>query len=528
MATPRLEVRFDPDRADRAVNWYEKVLVHTKGRFARSSFILADWQCDDIVRPLFGTVHYDPQLEEWVRAYSLAWIELARKQGKSELVAGAGLYLLIADGEQEAEIYGAAKDRDQAGVVYQVAKRMVELSPVLSRMQEKKQISVIDSKRRIVFEPTGSFYQVVASDAGGSLGTNPHGILFDEVITQPSRELWDDLKTGMGTRTQPLMLAITTAGNDPSSMAFEEHLHSERVAADQSVDPSRFVYMRNTPDNLDPWDEDNWSHAMPALGDFFRLEVVRAEAAEAKTSPRKMNTFFQFRLNRWVRQVVRWIDLGLWDENAGMVIESELEGQECFAGLDLASTADFCALALFFPGEEEDHLITRFWLPEGALDRRSHMGDLIRAWADEGFLKLTPGDVIDQDVILADVSALADRFRIVTAGYDRWNASQLIRNLDDGGIECNGIAQTTTELNASSREFERLLGVKRLRHGGQPVLRWMVDNVTVFQDSVENIKPDKKKSSEKIDGVVATVMAIHEYMDDAAAAGRTFVVNLNV
>ncbi len=528
----RLEVRFDPSRADHAQNWYERALVHTKGRFARAPFILADWQCDDIIRPLFGTVRYDEQLDEWVRAYSTAWIELARKQGKSELVAGAGLYLLIADGEEEAEVYGAAKDRDQAGVVYQVAKRMVELSPVLQRLVEKKQLSVIDSKRRIVFEPTGSFYQVVASDAGGNLGTNPHGILFDEVITQPSRELWDDLKTGMGTRLQALLLAITTAGNDQSSMAFEEHIHSERVARDPKVDPSRFVYMRNTPPDLDPWDEANWTHAMPALGDFFRIDVVRAEAIEAQTSPGKMNAFFQFRLNRWVRQVVRWLDLGLWDANAGLVVEEKLEGLECFGGLDLASTSDFCAFVLFFPNAIEeadgvmaDAVLARFWLPEGALERRSPMRDEITAWADAGYLTLTPGNVIDQDVIFNDIDVAASRFQIRSAGYDRWNASQLVRDLDDGGLICEGVAQTTTELNSPSLELERLLGVNRLRHGGNPVLRWMADNVTLYTDSNGNIKPSKKHSTEKIDGIIALVMAIRQQMHDAES-GADFALNL--
>lgn len=548
-------LRFDPARADRVQNWYEKVLVHTKGRFARAPFVLADFQRDDIIRPLFGTVRWDEQLQEWVRAYSIAWIEMARKSGKSEKVAGAGLYLLIADGEQEAEVYGAAKDRDQAGVVYQVAKRMVELSPVLQAMVEQKQLSVIDSKRRIVHEPTGSFYQVVASDAGGNLGTNPHGILFDEVITQPSRELWDELKTGMGTRSQPLMLAITTAGNDQSSMAFEEHLHSEAVAQDPSIDPSRFVYMRNTPHDADPWDEANWAFANPGLGDFFRIDVLRAEALEARRSIRKQNAFRQYRLNQWVRQDVRWLDLELWDQNAGLVVEEELEGRECFGGLDLASTADFAALVLLFPpngaeppaprdededeeeGEEEDapelvagdedrfQIVCRFWLPSGALERRSSMREVIEAWAHQGLLHVTDGDVLDFRAVYADVDELASKFNLVTLGYDRWNASQLVGDLDDGGIECVGVAQTCAQLNAPSRELERLLGSHLLAHGGHPILRWMADNVTVKSDSSDNIKPDKKKSTEKIDGIVALVMSIGQWLADADAP-PVFAVNL--
>jgi phage terminase large subunit-like protein len=516
------QLAFDEGRADHVQRWYERVLVHTKGRFARSPFVLTDWQRDEIIRPLFGRVRWDSQLQMWVRAHSLAWIELARKNGKSELVAGAGLYLLIADGEEEAEVYGAAKDREQAGVVYQVAKRMCELSPVLSRLIEKKQLLVIDSKKRIVFEPTGSFYQVVASDAGGNLGTNPHGILFDEIITQPSRELWDDLKTGMGTRTQPLMLAITTAGNDPFSMAAEEHRYSEQVRDDPALDPTRFVYMRNTPVEADWTDEMNWFEANPGLGDFLSIATLRAEFTEARASLSKQNTFRQFRLNQWVRQVTRWLDMLLWDANAGLVVEGQLEGRECYGGLDLSATSDFSAWVLFFPGEEEDHVISRFWIPAGALERRGAMRDMLAAWARSGDLTITDGDIIDQDVIEAQIDADARRFNIRDVGYDRWNATQLIRKLDDGGLPTTGIAQTTSELNTAARELERRLGLRRLRHGGQPVLRWMADNVELYSDSNGLIKPSKKHSKEKIDGVVALVMALKQYM--AGEGGGDFAI----
>jgi phage terminase large subunit-like protein len=533
-------LRFDPARADRVQNWFERGLCHTKGRFARAPFVLADWQRDDIIRPLFGTIRYDEQLEQWVRAYTLAWLEVARKNGKSELVAGCGLYLLIADGEQESEVYGAAKDRDQAAVVYQVAKRMVELSPVLQKLVDKKQLSVIDSKRRIVFEPTGSFYQVVASDAGGNLGTNPHGILFDEIITQPSRELWDELKTGMGTRDQPLMLAATTAGNDSGALAAEEHLHSEAVLRDPSVDPARFVFMRNMPPDADWRDEKNWTYPNPALDPgadgkqaFLRIQILRDEAKEAERNPRKQNAWRQYRANQWVRQITRWLDMGLWDENAGIVVPEQLTGQTCFGGLDMASTSDFAAWVLYFPGaidlaegKKANAVLSRFWLPEAAVETRKDMRDVLELWARTGRLVITPGDVIDHDAIRRQIDRDAQDYDLRKVGYDRWGSTEIVQWLKKRMPEDDvvGIAQTATALNSPSKELERQLGLRILHHGGHPILRWMADNVEAFTDSSGNIKPDRKKSREKIDGVAALVDALFVAMEEPAKDAFAFVL----
>lgn len=515
------DLRFSPERADRAQGFFEDILVHTKGQWARRPFILADWQRDEIIRPLFGTMRFDVQLDAWVRAYSLAWIELARKNGKSELVSGCGLLLLCADDEEEAEIYGCARDRDQASIVYQVAKRMVELSPLLS-----KRLTIVDSRKRIVDEKTGSFYQVVAADGAGNLGTNPHGILFDEVITQPSRELWDALKTGMGTRTQPLMLAATTAGNDPSAMAADEHLHSEAVLVNPALDPARLVFMRNTPSDADWRDESAWPWANPALGDFLRIQVLRDEAIEAERSPSKQNAFRQYRLNQWVRQVTRWLDMGLWDANAGLVVESQLEHLPCYGGLDMASTSDFAAWVLFFPGAvatkdgNADAVLARFWLPEAAINKRKDFRDTLRNWAAQGKLNITPGDVISHADIRRTIDADMQRFKLKAIGYDRWGASEITNWMKSrlGDKLVQGVPQTTSALNAPSRELERLLGLRRLCHGGHPVMRWMADNVQAFTDSSGNMKPDRAKSREKIDGIAALVDALFVSMEKKSAS----------
>lgn len=495
------------------------MLVHPKGTRARQPFRLARWQRDDIIRPIFGTVVYDRRLRRWVRRYNLAWLEIARKNGKTTLMAGIALVLLCADDELEAEIYGCACDRDQATLVYQTAKRMVELSPVLSH-----RLQVIDSRKRIVDTRTGSYYQVIASDAAGNLGQNPHGILFDEIIAQRSRELWDALVTGYGARAQPLMIAATTAGNDTSSFAYEEHLLSERIARDPDIDPRRFTYIRNTPMDADWRDETNWGHANPGLRDFLNPQTLRDEARTADQSLALQNRFRQFRLNQWVRQVTRWLDLTLWDQNAGLVNEAALAGRECYAGLDLASTSDFTAWVLIFPpapGEPDDgpvQVLARFFLPDKAVHARTAMAHQLDAWQHAGWLHTSPGDVLDYDLVRDRIDADASRFVIRSVGYDRWNANEVVTWATERGLAMHGIAQTTTALNAPSKELERLLGQRRLRHGGNGVLRWMADNVTVFTDSNEGIKPDKRKSTEKIDGIVALVMSIHEMLAEPASS----------
>jgi phage terminase large subunit-like protein len=305
------------------------------------------------------------------------------------------------------------------------------------------------------------------------------------------------------------MLAATTAGNDPKSMAAEEHLYSLQVQDNPKMDPSRFVYARNTPPDADWQDEKNWAHANPGLGDFLRIQTLRDECIEAQSSPAKQNAFRQFRLNQWVRQITRWLDLGLWDANAGLVVEDDLVDRDCFGGLDLASRSDFAAWTLFFPGDDEgDHVLARFFLPEAAVERRGPMQESLEAWAADGFLTITPGAILDYDAIANQVDADCVRFNVLAGGYDRWNADQLVRTIDDAGLEMIPIPQTTNSLNSACRDLERRLGLGRFHHGGNPVLRWMADNVQAFTDANGNIKPDKKHSHEKIDGIAAMVMSL--------------------
>ena len=330
---------FCEPRAAHVVAFFSEVLVHTKGTYARKPFHLTGWQADEIIRPLFGEVLWSDEHGCYVRRYRIAWIEIARKNGKSELLAGVMLYLLVADGEESGEIYGCAPDRDLAALVFDVAASMVRLSPVLSR-----RCTVKTHVKRIIDTKSNSYYQVIAADAAGALGSNPSGVAADEILAWRDRSMWDALRTGMGSgaRRQPLMVAATTAGNDSASFAAD--MHGQMV---RTVDTGRpehvFAYIRNTPREADPWDESQWPYANPALGDFLSLPAMRQEAEEARESRPAENAFRQFRLNQWVQQATRWLRLDEWDATAGTVDESSLRGRRMWGGLDLAAVSDLSA-----------------------------------------------------------------------------------------------------------------------------------------------------------------------------------------
>ena len=509
--------RFDAARADKVCHFFEGALKHTKGRWAGKPFHLTDWQRDDIIRPLFGTVVWNDQYDEWVRAYTIGWIELGRGNGKSELLAGCALYLTCADGEESAEIYGAAQDREQASLVYDVAARMVHLSPSL-----RKILKPIDSRKTIVHQASNSFYKIISADASGNLGQAPHGIVFDEIIAQPDRHLFDALRTGFGKRTQPLMICATTAGNNPASFAAAEHDFMLQVEAQPDMAPARFVYMRNTPmDVSDIWDEKNWHPANPALGHFLNIQTLRDEAAEALADPTKENAFRQFRLNQWVSQVTRWMPLTLWDAGAGVTpARKKLFGRTAIGGLDLAATTDLAALCWLFPPDEPDgvfDVLWRFWVNEeqfNKLDKK--LGGLFTKWEKQKYLTVTEGDVIDYDVIHKDIEKDAEDFNVTGLRIDRWNSTATVGHLEKEGIPAHTVGSGYGEWSPGMKELFKIVKQKRLQHGGHPIARWNVNSLEVRIDPNEYIKPvkikDREATSARIDGAVSLIYAVGEWL----------------
>lgn len=522
---------YNGDEADRVVRWFRERLVHTEGLWAGRPFVLTDWQEFDIVRPLFGWMRWDSQWRLWVRRYSKGQIWLPRGNGKSELAAGVELFLLDGDGEEGAEVYSAAEDRDQASIVYRVAAQMVRLSPYLSA---KRGLTPIDSTKRIISRRSNSFLVALPRDemGSGAQGFKVHGAVVDELHTQKRRELLTALKKGMGKRAQGLFLTISTAGNDPASPEAEDYAYAKRVFEGAIVDNSLFVYIREAPEDADPFDEDVWYDANPALGDFLSIQTLREEAHEARGKPSEMNGFLQFRLNRHVSQVTRYIPMEAWDgrvkgSEGNIQLASDLRGRLGYGGLDSAAEQGLIAFELLIPDDEEPptyDLVSRFWLPRDDIEAREIRDrSPYREWARDGTLTLTEGNVRDVATIAQDIVELATRYEVTEIGYRRTGALELAIALADEGLTMVPLASTATALNDATTALLELIVSGRLRHGGNAALRWEADGFSVKADSDRNIKPDQSHSSVAIPGMLALIRALDRAIRTEDSASYLFM-----
>jgi len=487
---------FSEVRAERAVRFIEK-LKHTKAPYRGKPFILKEFQ-KKIVRDLFGTLN-----EDGTRQYRKAYVEEPRKNGKSELAAAVALYLLF-DGDGGDEIYSCAGDRDQAAIVFDVAADMVRLGDLAKRFK------VIDHRKRIVYLAKGSFYHAISAEASTKHGYNASGVIFDELHVQPNRQLWDVMTTSSGTRRQPLIFAITTAGYDRQSICWEVHSYAEAVMRGTIKDPSFYPVIYSAPEDADWRNEKVWAACNPALGDFRSIEEMRSLCREAQATPALENTFRRLYLCQWTQQEKRWMPIEAWDATAGEVDPDELKGQACYAGLDLASTSDLAAFVMDFPRGDGEHLaLCRFWIPEENLAERVKKDRVpYDQWRAAGLVAATPGNVIDYRYIFKDLVELREQYDIREIAYDRWGATQLVQELQGEGFTMVPMGQGFASMAAPTKELMELVLTKKLHHGGNPVLRWMANNMVVRQDPAGNLKPDKGKSTEKIDGMVALIMAL--------------------
>lgn len=501
---------FDKVTAQRAVHFIES-LTHTKGKWAGVRFKLARWQREDIIEPLFGTLNPDG-----TRQYRTAYIEIPRKNGKSELAAAVALKLLFADSEAGAEIYGAAWDRAQASIVFNVAAEMVRRHPGLSARSK-----IIDSTKRIVVPKTGNFYWAIPADAAGSHGFDAHGVIVDELHVQRTRDLYDVLTTSTGSRAQPLVFVITTAGYNRNSICWEIHEYAEKILKGVVEDPTFFAYIRAAPEDADWRSRRVWRACNPALNGpqaFRSMAEMVTLARRAEETPALQNTFRRLYLNQWTQQESRWIDLSLWDENAGpMLTDDALAGRTCYGGLDLGAVDDLTAWVIVFPREDDQEridVLARFWCPEKKLtDSANRYRAQYQAWARQGWLKTTPGDAIDYGFVKAQILKDAQRFRLIDMNIDRlFQGHQLAMELIDEGLKVAGFGMGMISMAAPMATFYQRLLARKVHHGGNGVLRWMADNLVVKQDAAGNLKPDKGSSQGKIDGIVALVMALDRAM----------------
>lgn len=492
---------YDKEYADFAVAFIES-LCHTKGTWAGKKFELIDWQ-EQIIRDLFGTLK-----PNGYRQFNTAYIEIPKKQGKSELAAAVALLLTCGDGEQRAEVYGCAADRQQASIVFEVAADMVRMCPALS-----KRVKILASQKRIIYIPTNSFYQVLSAEAYSKHGFNIHGVVFDELHTQPNRKLFDVMTKGSGdARMQPLYFLITTAGTDTHSICYETHQKAKDILEGRKIDPTFYPVIYGADESDDWTDQKVWKKANPSLGITVGIDKVQAARESAKQNPSEENSFRQLRLNQWVKQAVRWMPMDKWDKCAFAVNEDDLRGRVCYGGLDLSSTTDITAFVLVFPPlDEEDKyvIIPYFWIPEGTLDlrvKRDHVP--YDVWERQGYLQTTEGNVIHYGYIEKFIEKLGERFNIREIAFDRWGAVQMVQNLEGMGFTVVPFGQGFKDMSPPTKELMKLTLEQRIAHGGHPVLRWNMDNIFVRTDPAGNIKADKEKSTEKIDGAIATIMAL--------------------
>ena len=492
---------YDKEYADFAVAFIES-LCHTKGTWAGKRFELMDWQ-EQIIRDLFGILK-----PNGYRQFNTAYIEIPKKNGKSELAAAVALLLTCGDGEQRAEVYGAAADRQQASIVFDVAADMVRMCPALN-----KRVKILASQKRLIYEPTNSFYQVLSAEAYSKHGFNVHGVVFDELHSQPNRKLYDVLTKGSGdARMQPLFFLITTAGTDTHSICYEVHQKAQDIIDGRKIDPTFYPVIYGADDTEDWTSPKVWKKCNPSLGETIGMDKVKTACESAKQNPGEENSFRQLRLNQWVKQAVRWMPMDKWDKCAFAVNEEQLQGRVCYGGLDLSSTTDITAFVLVFPPLDEDDkyiILPYFWIPEDTLDlrvKRDHVPYDI--WERQGYLQTTEGNVVHYGYIEKFIEELGKKFNIREIAFDRWGAVQMVQNLEGMGFTVVPFGQGFKDMSPPTKELMKLTLEQKIAHGGHPVLRWNMDNIFIRTDPAGNIKADKEKSTEKIDGAVATIMAL--------------------
>lgn len=501
------------DKADDVARFFLRRLTHVKGKFARKPFILAPWQ-ERIIRDIFGTLKPDG-----FRRYETAYIETPKKNGKTELAAGIALTCLLFDEEPGAEIYLAAAVREQAGIAFRIAAQMVRNDPTLSSM-----CRIIESTKTIVLrDEPNSFIRAISADAGIQDGVEPHCVIFDEVHRQRHRDLWDVLKYGMAARRQPLMFAITTAGVKGHSPICEElHDYASRIIRGVWKDPTFYPVIFGLADDEDWTVEGNpakgskpatgWYKANPALGDFLPVDRIRDEFRKALELPTEQNSFRRLRLNQWVGQETRYIPMDMWDACAGEVDIAALTGKTCWGGLDLSTTRDLTAYVLDFPIDGTHFLVPYLWIPEEGIEERSRKENVPwNLWVTQGFVKTTPGNQVDYAFIRRAIKDSSEIYDVREVAYDRWNATQIVQQLTDDGLMMVPLGQGYQSMNAPTAEMLSLIKLKKLRHGNNPAMNFMADCMTVKQDPAGNVKPskpDRMKSRNRIDGIVAAIDAL--------------------
>ncbi len=489
---------FDLAAADRVRFFFERFIRHSKGQFAGKKFELLDWEWDRIVAPIFGW-----KMPDGTRRFRRAGIALPKKQGKSTLLSGLSIYMLMGDNEPGAEVYSAAADRDQAAIIYNEAANMVEASASLEALLRVRRAT------KIIRYPKGQgIYKALSSDVATKEGLNIHCLLFDELHAQPNWNLWNTLRYGGAARRQPLLIWISTAGvYDPNSLCLTQWNIARDIQDSKIVDISYHACIYETPKDADWKSPGVWKAANPSFGVTTPVRDFEEAVVEAEASPVNENNFKRYRLNMWTQQVTRWISQKRWADGRRDAKLSDFYRKPCRIGLDLASTTDIVAADIQFKVDDTYMNFPMFWVPQPTLRARElNNRTSLEHWARQGFIKLTTAsEAVDYDVILEDLLRVAEKVRVTEFAIDPWNATQLATNLQKNNFKVEFVRQGFASLGPASKEFEKLIIAGKWFYQANPVLDWMIGNVAVEQDAAGNIKPSKRRSAEKIDGVIAMI-----------------------
>lgn len=503
---------FDVERVDRVIRSFTK-LRHTQARWAGQPLVPDLWQVAYILAPVFGWTRYDDEAGKWVRIIRELYVDIPRKNGKSTLIGGIAVYMLAADGEMGAQCLTAATSEQQAHFVFDPVKLLCDKAPALKGHVKAYANAVVHPR-------SGSYFRPIANVANAQHGANLHLAAVDELHLHKKAALVEALETGMASRDEPLMVMITTADEGkPDTIYNRKRDKVEKVAKGIFKVPSTYGVIWCADKADDPFSEATQRKANPGFGVSPTKTYLRAAAADARISPAVLNNYKRLHLGIRQKSTGEYIPLGAWNATAQMVVEGNLKGRECYGGIDLSSVEDISAWCLEFPDSQGGYdVLWRFWLPEArakALSERTAGNST--EWIKQGFITLTPGNVIDLDFIYKQVLADGKAFKIKTVGFDRWGANPLVTKLGDDGVTCVPRGQGFATASAPLKDILRLVLGGNYRHGGNPVMIWMTDNLAVAQDASGNVKPDKASCAEKIDGWSAAVNAHGERMDNAAA-----------
>ena len=508
---------YDDEKAQHAVRFIEQSCSHVKGELGGKPFKLEEWQKRDIIEPIFGTLR-----EDGLRQYRQVYIELPRKNGKTNLASAIALYMLCAEGEPGAEVISAAADRNQARICFELAQGMVRQNETLSRRCKVLQHGITYK---------GNTYKAISAEAGTKHGFNCSAVVYDELHAAKSRELYDVLATSVGARRQPLFISITTAGHDMNSICREVHDYAVKVQSGEIDDPAFLPVIYNA-SRADDWTkEETWKKANPGYGSICKPDYFKTEVLKCKANPRLINTFLRLHLNIWTHAEVRWVTDEEFMRGAAQFTDADLQGLPLYVGLDLASVKDLTAVAMLWVDEARDVMYLRcqhFINEVAATGRQKRMGVDYLTWERMGLVKITEGNVTDLQAVRQYVEQIDDAYNITALSFDRYYSEMLVPDLVAYGIDCQQFGQGYASMSYPTKQMESLICKGHIIHAAHPVLRWQVGCVQLQRDDADNIKVSKKKNQEgqKVDGWVASIMALGCYYNNSEPAPLLEVFSL--